>query len=59
MRLFTACIESIGNNNIKVAALGFDCLQMIIEGNCETFSPFANMTFDSILTKFTDSKVMD
>jgi hypothetical protein len=58
LKLISNCISTLKDANPKVVLMGFDVLQKIIENQGDFFQPFIQMTFDAILNKFCDSKVI-
>ena len=57
LRVMTTCVELLKEVNPKVVDIGFFCVEKLLELQRESFQPLLNMTFDSLITKYTDSKV--
>lgn len=54
----SGCIALVGDANPKVAQLGLDCMRLMITNHAESFQPLVNMSFDILLNKFSDNKVL-
>lgn len=52
------CVLTLAReNHIKLCMTGLDSLQTLVEIHTEAFQAYMNMTFDTIINKFSDIKV--
>eukprot|EP01038_Epipyxis_sp_PR26KG_P005092 gene5092-7100_t len=56
MKLINGCINMLKDGIPKVMLLAFDSLELIITNHRECFYSYANITFDALLAKLSDSK---
>ena len=52
-------VELLNESNPKLVMIGFDSMQTIMESNSEAFQPLLNFSFDTVITRFTDNKVLN
>eukprot|EP01034_Spumella_vulgaris_P026937 gene26937-33588_t len=52
----SSAISLLNDANPKVVMLGFDCLQLLVSDYGEYYQPLINMSFETLITKFSDSK---
>lgn len=57
-RVLNAVLTLAKENHVKLCLTGLECLQTLVEIHTEAFSSYMNMTFDTVVTKFADVKVL-
>jgi hypothetical protein len=56
-KVMSSAISLLNDANPKVVMLGFDCLQYLVSDYGEYYQPLINMSFELLITKFSDTKV--
>ncbi len=57
LKVMSSSLLIINDTNPKVVMLGLDILQCLLSEHRDYFQPLINMTFDTLITKFSDPKV--
>jgi hypothetical protein len=62
-KIMSACVHLMKDANAQLAQLSLDCVQIFVEASLSspgpsTFAPLCNTTFEILLNKFSDLKVL-
>ncbi len=54
------CVLTLAReNHVKLCLTGLECLQTLVEIHTDAFQSYMNVTFDTIINKFADVKVLN
>lgn len=58
MKLMSSTIHAIKDSNPKVVGVALTCMGLLIRNHKDDFSPLINMSFEILLGKLGDNKVL-
>lgn len=58
MKMMSSTINAIKDSNPKVVGTALNCMSLLIRNHKDDFSPLINMSFEILLGKLGDNKVL-
>jgi hypothetical protein len=58
LKVMSSCVNAVKDANPKIGVVALSCLDLLIKNYRDDFVPLANMSFELLLAKLGDSKVI-